>query len=176
MVNCKEEFLEEVVGKTLLCAELTYQPNINEDTLNRKAVLAVGYSDEERQKFLHDIDYDYEPGDYSCGQWYDIDGFIWYKDGSWSERITQGGFECWDHKKCPTPPKKIQGETLKLSSKPEKSDEIYFCRLPSWEAGRWVMGYVGNAENADEGLYFGPIDSQTLNGLADCSSLGSEQQ
>ena len=46
------------------------------------------------------LDFDYEAG-YGSQE---LDGTIWYTDGTWSEREEYDGLEWWHYKKCPPCP------------------------------------------------------------------------
>jgi len=104
MANCKQNFLSAVEGHTVLCAEITYGQDYWDDKDRRSARLQVGFSDEQYQAFLNDIDYEYDSG--FGGQ--EVYGNIWYTDGTWSERAEYDGSEWWAYKACPEIPKELK--------------------------------------------------------------------
>ena len=100
MANCKDDFLEAIKGKDVLCAEVTHERDYWDDDRKKIAILPVGYSDVEMQQFLQAINYQYDDG--FGGQ--EVYGTIWYKDGTWSERGEYDGSEWWEYKSCPVVP------------------------------------------------------------------------
>jgi len=98
MINAKKEFLEEVKSKDVLCAKIT----IGRDYYNclRCYILRSGYSETEINQFLQSLDFEYD-----CGYGnQELDGHIWYKNGTWSERSEYDGSEWWEHKSYPPVP------------------------------------------------------------------------
>lgn len=84
MINCKDEFLEEVGEKIVLCAELNLSEEGNPASGSYR--LRVGYSEKDYSDFLASIDFSYKEYTYSAQV---LRGTIWYKDYSeqmWSER------------------------------------------------------------------------------------------
>lgn len=100
MSNAKEEFLNEVVNKELVCAELKYEHDWNEfNEFNLKK----GFTQEEFIAFLKAIDFEYNCG-YGSQK---LHGYIWYADGSWSSRGEYDGSEWWEHQTCPQIPNEL---------------------------------------------------------------------
>ena len=95
-MNAKQEFLKEIEGKELLCATLALETN------DKRFNLKVGFSTESLQSFLQLLDFDYD-------EHWGLDGhsYIWYKDGSWSERCQYNRSEIWDHRNTPKIPEYI---------------------------------------------------------------------
>lgn len=92
--NCKDEFLDHTEGKEVLCA------------LVNNVGLPIGYSEKQYSDFLNKIDFLYDSG-YGSPE---IDGFIWYNDGTWSERGEYDGSEWWEYKNTPEIPKNLKKE------------------------------------------------------------------
>lgn len=92
-MNAKEEFLKHIGNKQVLCVKIS-------DCDNSKFNLKVGYSAYDFDKFLDQLDYEYDNG--FGGQ--ELYGVIWYKDGTWSERGEYDGSEWWEYKSCPVIP------------------------------------------------------------------------
>lgn len=87
-MNAKNEFLRYIfeMSQTVRCAV------VNDFTLSQHA----SYSEYER--FLEDIDFNYDEG-YGTQELF---GTIWHKDGTWSTRdANEGGAERWVHHSCP---------------------------------------------------------------------------
>jgi len=82
MINAKEEFLEEIKDKEVLCA------------IVNNFILKCEYTENEFEQFLHKLDFKYN--DRLGSQ--RLSGIVWYKDGAWSERF---GAEYWEYRKCP---------------------------------------------------------------------------
>jgi len=95
MRNCKEEFLEEIEGKDVLCAYVT-----GEDSVAIEHKLPIGFSKEDFSLFLTEIDFIYDAG--YGGQ--EVFGIIWYKDGTWSDRGEYDGSEWWNYNRVPDVP------------------------------------------------------------------------
>jgi len=95
MRNCKEEFLEEIEGKDVLCAYVT-----DEDSIAIEYKLSIGFSKEDLSSFLTALDFSYDAG--YGGQ--EVYGIIWYKDGTWSDRGEYDGSEWWNYNRVPDVP------------------------------------------------------------------------
>jgi len=99
-MNCKAEFLEEILGKEVLCA-------IIEDIFvydkTKYFFLKLNYTIEDFNIFLASIDFEYDEG-YGSQH---IEGTIFYKDNTWSERLEYDGSEWWSYKKFPEIPKEL---------------------------------------------------------------------
>lgn len=91
-MNCKEEFLKEIENKEVLCVYIQEGCFYNKE--KAKWILPVNYSLEEFEQFLNSLS--------NCDYAYYLFGFIWYKDGTWSERREYDGGGWWEYKKCPT--------------------------------------------------------------------------
>lgn len=96
-MNAKEEFLEEVKRKKVLCVWLTYN-KYNKDI--KEFNLPVKYTTRLYKEFLDLLDFNY---DHSYGS-QELQGIIWYIDGTWSERGEYDGSEWWEYKKTPNIP------------------------------------------------------------------------
>lgn len=104
-MNAKTEFLQEVGTKEVLCAHL-YFDFISyelEKEINHHFYLKKGYTEADYQAFLNSIDESYDEG--FGGQ--ELFGYIWYTDGTWSERYEYDGAEKWDYKSCPKIPNEL---------------------------------------------------------------------
>ena len=92
-MNAKKEFLEEISGKpNPLCAFIT----INNETYH----LITGYTMDEFNSFLSQIDFEYNDGYGSQN----LHGCIWYTNGCWSDRREYDGSEWWEYNKLPEIP------------------------------------------------------------------------
>jgi hypothetical protein len=101
--NCKEEFLEHVkdTNQEVLCAKIiggkSYGKTISFE-------LPVNFSELQMEAFLVSLDFEYYAG--YGGQ--EIDGTIWYKDGTWSSRGEYDGSEGWEYNSCPEIPEELR--------------------------------------------------------------------
>ena len=100
MRNAKAEFIDEVEGKSVLCAWVMYAPNDDETTYN----LCMHYTTTEYDAFLQSLDFVYNAG--FGGQ--ELYGVIWYADGTWSERYVYDGEEEWVHRRVPVVPEYLK--------------------------------------------------------------------
>lgn len=112
MANCKVDFLEEVEGRDVLCAEIEYGDMWYSVECRKCAKLSIGFSPNEYTLFLEAINYEYDSG--YGGQ--EVFGTIWYKDGTWSERGEYDGSEWWEHKARPDIPAELRQEDGQIKS------------------------------------------------------------
>lgn len=102
--NAKEEFLEEIKDRQVLCAKLGTGLDFYDNVYEIEYILPVGYTDELYSKFLKSLDFEYDSG--FGGQ--ELYGFIWYTDGTWSERGEYDGSEWWEYKTVPAIPDELR--------------------------------------------------------------------
>jgi hypothetical protein len=113
-MNAKQEFLQHInytgsnhnsvinyYTSNVLCVEITIGKPYVEQT--KESFLTTGYSIEEWEQFLSDIDKEYDEG--YGGQ--ELFGTIWYKDGTWSTRSEYDGSEWWDYHSVPEIPENL---------------------------------------------------------------------
>lgn len=98
-MNAKEEFINHVEATPkipVICAKIGRGIRC-ETSIEALIVLNEGYSKEDYDNFLYELDFEYHEG-YGLQQ---VFGVIWYSDGTWSERNEYDGSEWWSYKKCP---------------------------------------------------------------------------
>ena len=101
-MNAKEEFLELVEGKQVKCA--TIRIVIDWGSEPQRAIdLKVGYSEEDYDKFLTDLDIEYDDGYVSQ----ELFGLVWFNDNTWAERHEYDGSEYWSMQSFPDIPKEL---------------------------------------------------------------------
>ena len=88
MVNAKEELLNEVGDKQVELVRILYNPDYRTAGKRIEGTLAT---------VLPELDFTYDGG-YGTQELF---GFIWYTDGTWSERGEYDGSEWWSHKTAP---------------------------------------------------------------------------
>jgi len=99
MINAKKEFLDHIAercvgGRTVRCARIKLYNAKNKV----ESILPVGYTPEDQEMFLKEIDLDYNDG--YGGQ--NLYGTIWYTDGlTWSSREEYDGSEWWEFMEIP---------------------------------------------------------------------------
>lgn len=125
--NAKQEFLNHTSGKEVLCAQIQRGDwGDDEEIALRTFILTTGWTKEDWNYFLSELDFDYDSG-YGSQELF---GTIWYKDGTWSDRREYDGSECWKYQSCPEIPqnlKRIEKEReQKLNKIMEKDDELEF--------------------------------------------------
>jgi len=91
MENAKNELLELIKDKKLKCAQIA--------GLNLK----IGFTIEERVKFINDLDFEYDSG-YGGQELY---GTVWFEDNTWAERGEYDGSEWWNYKSVPEIPEEL---------------------------------------------------------------------
>ena len=95
--------IEELMT-TLKCANIvlgfTYEDN--DESLGDK--LRIGFTREDLEKFLSQIDFDYDSG-YGGQELY---GTAWWLDGSWWTRGEYDGSEWWERHYLPIVPKELR--------------------------------------------------------------------
>jgi hypothetical protein len=101
MINAMTEFIEETKNKEVLCACIVYEKTYDNET---KIVLPVDYSIKEYEHFLSLLNFEYDEG-YGSQKLF---GFIWYKDGTWSDRGEYDGSEWWSYQKIPKIPEECK--------------------------------------------------------------------
>ena len=109
MINAKQEFLDHinercVGGRTVRCAKISIH-NLKNSIYS---ILPVGYTPEDQEEFLRDIDLEYD--DSYGGQ--NLYGTIWYTDGvTWSKRGEHDGSEWYEFMECPEIGPEMMGGT-----------------------------------------------------------------
>ena len=91
-MNAKEELIEHVADKEVTFVSIVFTKyNINDIT--SELIVIKGKLEE----VLPLLDFEYNNG--YGGQ--ELFGYIWYTDGTWSERGEYDGSEWWEYKKSP---------------------------------------------------------------------------
>ena len=88
--NAKEEILKHTDNRRVIYVDVT-RLSIVDSGINIKGTL-------EEVLPLLDFEYNNESGNQK------LDGTIWYKDGTWSDRSEYEGLEWWEHRICPALP------------------------------------------------------------------------
>lgn len=100
-MNAKLELLEHLgSADNVLCAKILYE----EDYFNPQHInLKIGFSNEDLEKFLNELDFEYDDG---YGRQF-LHGTIWMKDNTWHERAEYDGSEWWRHVQVPSIPDEL---------------------------------------------------------------------
>ena len=85
-MNAKEELIEHVADKEVGFVGIVFDKEDTKDLIMGKL-----------EEVLPLLDFDYDDG--YGGQ--ELFGYIWYTDGTWSERGEYDGSEWWEYKKRP---------------------------------------------------------------------------
>lgn len=101
-MNAQIEFNNFIVGKPdVICA---YVQDIgwydNDEEQPKRICLPLGYTDEQYGEFMQKLDFTYDSGYGSQN----LDGVIWFRDGSWADRGEYDGSEWWQHQTRPNVP------------------------------------------------------------------------
>ncbi len=101
--NCKDEFISHTADNepNILCVIIMEEIDYDQ---YKDYILKENYTAEEYDAFLKSINFTYDSG--YGGQC--IFGYIWYDDGTWSERGEYDGSEWWVYKSCPEIPAKCK--------------------------------------------------------------------
>ena len=101
-MNAKKEFIEHIDSRSILCVQIQHGDAYGYDEVVVYN-LTTGWTNEDWNKFLNEIDFDYDSG--YGGQ--EVFGVIWYVDGTWSTRGEYDGSEWWEHQKRPDIPTEL---------------------------------------------------------------------
>jgi hypothetical protein len=104
--NARAEFIDEVEGKSVLCADVSYESFHKEQQkyVVKNYWLLCAYDLAEYDAFLRSLDFLYNAG--FGGQ--ELYGVIWYTDGTWSERYVYDGEEEWVQRRVPVVPEHLK--------------------------------------------------------------------
>jgi len=97
IMNAKLEFLRVIEAFKLVCSTITISYSWDDGTTFN---LKPGYTPEQYDKFIENLDFDYNDG-YGTQHLF---GTIWCQDGVWFDRHEYDGSECWSCHKYPTIP------------------------------------------------------------------------
>ena len=102
MRNAKTELLGAIPnGLIIKCAEIELDDNYGTNV--RRFDLKVGYSPEEYNKFLNELDFEYDSG--FGGQ--ELFGTVWLSNSTWLSRGEYDGSEWWEHNELPAIPERL---------------------------------------------------------------------
>lgn len=101
-MNARNEFINLVKDKKVLCGKITIM-DISEHTVRVDATLKINHSSEDYEKFLNNIDVEYDSG-YGTQELF---GTIWFTDGTWATRDEYHGSESWELHERPDPPAEL---------------------------------------------------------------------
>lgn len=88
MINAKKEILQEIGNKEVEMIRVVFGREYGDQP---QKIIEGGI------EAIDQLDFNYDPGFGSQ----ELHGFIWYKDGTWSERGEYDGSEWWEHKERP---------------------------------------------------------------------------
>ena len=86
--NAQKELLEHTENKTEELIKIAIRKGYNDEPLRIEGTL---------EDVLPKLNFEYDAG--YGGQ--ELFGYIWYSDGTWSERGEYDGSEWWQHQCCP---------------------------------------------------------------------------
>ena len=87
-MNAKEELIKHVADKEVAFVSIVFNEHPTYDLIVIKGKL---------EEVLPLLDFDYNDG-FGVQELF---GYIWYTDGTWSERAEYDGSEWWEYKKSP---------------------------------------------------------------------------
>lgn len=103
MENARNEFLDFIDGKPQVVAALIRALNKDDRYSENQVVLKLGYSPEDYDNFLANLNFEYDDG---YGLQY-VYGTIWFAGGTWADRWEYDGSEGWEYHQCPTMPDEV---------------------------------------------------------------------
>lgn len=98
MKNARTEFENHIKGKDLMAAQVTWDDESDQEQIRH--TLFVDFTNAEKEIFLESLNFQYDSG-FGTQK---VDGTIWFKDGTFSERGEYDGSEWWDYHKAPPAP------------------------------------------------------------------------
>ena len=101
-MNARVEFEGHIGALQVKCA--TISKAVKFFDFEEVAKLKEGYTPAEYEAFLKLLEYDYDDG---YGR-QELEGTIWYKDGTWSSREEYDGSEWWAHYETPEIPASLK--------------------------------------------------------------------
>ncbi len=102
-MNAKEEFIEHIKDRVVLCASLRTEEGYFEP-IPTFYLLKMDFTKIDFGLFLSSINFEYDEG-YGHKTLF---GTIWYTDGTYSERGEYDGSEWWEHKETPIIPDQLK--------------------------------------------------------------------
>lgn len=109
-MNAKREFVYITSKREVECATMLRHADKNDFTGAAAArsvhKLMKDYTQEEYDKFLESLDFEYDSG-YGNQELF---GMIWFKDGAWAERKEYDGLEWWIINERPQIPDNLKKE------------------------------------------------------------------
>ena len=113
MINAKKELIEDIkwfketFNEDISCAIIYFD--------NKKIELKEGYTQEEFDLFLSNMDFEYKNDSRHDTQF--LDGYIWMTNGDWADRVDRGEYdysERWRFNQYPEPPANLRkNESIK---------------------------------------------------------------
>lgn len=88
-MNAREELLAHMKDRKVEYVKIVYGCSYRDD---RKLI------EGDMDSVIEKLDFDYDSGH----GWQELYGFIWYKDGTWSQRGEYDGAEWWEHMERPS--------------------------------------------------------------------------
>ena len=101
--NAKDEFVKFVETRKVKCSKIlrvSDHPGVD----CKVFVLKVDHTVDEYLAFLNLLDFRYDNG-YGSQE---LEGDIWFEDGTWAERCEYDGAEWWEYRVLPEIPKECQ--------------------------------------------------------------------
>ena len=109
-MNAATEFNNFIVTKPrVICAYVQNIGSWMDDGEDMpKICLSLGYTDEQYGQFMQKLEFTYNNG--YGGQ--ELDGVIWFEDGTWADRGEYDGSEWWQYHRCPSVPTELYPEEV----------------------------------------------------------------
>ena len=143
-MNAKEELqkvlnFQEQQGRSLLCAELSYEEGWGDDG-KKQITLKHPHTKEEAEAFFKALDFNYNDG-YGSQELF---GTVWLTYGVWLSRWEYDGSEGWRVNKYPNIPDYLKGET----APPADDEEQRTANYAEWvELTRAIQGMEQRIHN-----------------------------
>lgn len=116
-MNAKQEFLSVTEKQKVICAKVAISPHWD---ITTEFNLKPGYTEQEYQEFLTNLDFDYDDG-YGTQHLY---GIIWCDNGVWFDRHEYDGSESWESHKYPEIPT-VWGPAKKIIDDSDSEEDYW---------------------------------------------------
>ena len=118
-MNAQKELLEHIEDREVKHVHIVYENSYGGESCENEIVISGSLED-----VIERLNFDYDSG-FGIQE---VSGYIWYEDGTWSDRGEYDGSEWWQHQKWPEipneqverPQKASKGETKHIESKGDR--------------------------------------------------------
>ena len=151
-MNARVEFEKHIGMRQVKCATIDKAGEVFD--FEEVAKLKDGYTPAEYEAFLKLLEFDYDDG-YGGQQ---LDGIIWYNDGTWSSRGEYDGSEWWMYHEIPRIPaslkrsntNKQQGGEMKPTDMQKRYENAFLVELAECKTMKEVKELITDTWSPDD--------------------------